>query len=616
MKIGVRHISVLIALIMLSVQGIAKPDLIKVSGQDYDEYVTDRVEYKLVDEQWEAGGVYSDSGWHRTDKRALNFGMTDQGCWIRLRVESEEESLLELESSMIEKCELYKRVGAKCVLISEKNLGFISDDKYSDVYPVFDIVKETDNIYLYVESEIGLSIPLEILSIKQYRLNFTKRNVIFGFILGLFGVIFFYNFSLFIFLRVRMYLFYCTYVLGIFLTQSILTSLGFRYIEILTGSLTRFAIFFVTTIMLSSAGLFLKWYFKAELEEDKTSRYLLLSFVFMSFSFPLLPIVLPEYIAFAILNFILTFGSLVCLFVAYKFVINGSTNAVFIAIAWTLLLISSIIYILSTFGIFEHSFITKYSILIGASIETVLISLVLGNRIKTILHDKQVVENEVKEKEKQVKAMESEVAKTKLKALQSQMNPHFIFNALDSIHTSLLKRDPDRAGEIIRRFAKLVRLSLEHSRLDEIPLSSEVVFETQYFEMEKLKGAVEFTYEILIDPELENLNPLIPPHMVQPICENAIKHAFNDMENQVNHIVLSFDANWEKDLVVVSVSDNGSGFKRVVLPESHRSFGLSIMSERFDVLTLQGQSSSVEINRELMPNPNHGTYVVIYLPML
>jgi LytS/YehU family sensor histidine kinase len=111
-----------------------------------------------------------------------------------------------------------------------------------------------------------------------------------------------------------------------------------------------------------------------------------------------------------------------------------------------------------------------------------------------------------------------------MSALLAQMNPHFLFNSLNSIDSYIIKNESKKASEYLNNFARLMRLILQNSRSNYISLKDELESLELYLQMESLRFANRFAYEIQLEPEIDSSSVLIPPMLIQPYVENAIWH--------------------------------------------------------------------------------------------
>jgi hypothetical protein len=188
--------------------------------------------------------------------------------------------------------------------------------------------------------------------------------------------------------------------------------------------------------------------------------------------------------------------------------------------------------------------------------------------------------------EKRVLKMEKQLVEIQQKALRLQMNPHFIFNSLNSIQSFILTRDIDHAVNYLSKFSQLMRLILNNSGESIIPLADEIKAVVHYLEIEKLRFDNTFDYTITINPEIDEEFVGVPPMILQPYIENSIIHGLvNKNTKGTIEIVFSFDgAN-----LVCTISDDGIGREKAMRLKSENglqaaSMGMLITQERLDIL--------------------------------
>lgn len=170
------------------------------------------------------------------------------------------------------------------------------------------------------------------------------------------------------------------------------------------------------------------------------------------------------------------------------------------------------------------------------------------------------------------------------KALLAQMNPHFIFNSLNSIQSFLLFNENELAERYLIKLSQLIRMTLTNSRESEITVQEEIDVLTKYLELEKMRFKDRFEFEIDIALSKEELNLFVPPMLIQPFIENSIIHGFKQL-NQGGLINLSFKT-INNGKLVVEVMDNGLGYlknKGNTKDSTHKSYGTQITSERLSL---------------------------------
>jgi len=166
--------------------------------------------------------------------------------------------------------------------------------------------------------------------------------------------------------------------------------------------------------------------------------------------------------------------------------------------------------------------------------------------------------------------------------LRSQLNPHFIFNALLAIQNFMLKNDAQKAALYLSKFSKLMREILENSRQEFIPVRAEIEMLTNYLDIHKLRLNNAFDYQIEVEDQIDPDSDTIPPMFVQPFVENAIEHGVSGLEHQGN-IQISFTKKGEH--IEISVSDNGRGLTNTSnTGKPHTSLASTIIQERIDLI--------------------------------
>lgn len=202
--------------------------------------------------------------------------------------------------------------------------------------------------------------------------------------------------------------------------------------------------------------------------------------------------------------------------------------------------------------------------------------------------------------------MENHLLSLEQKALQLQMNPHFIFNVLNGIKAMGYEGDTEQMNSTINTFATLLRSILNSSRQDEVSLSDEVKTLTNYLSLEQKMATKPFDFNIQISTgEIDPEEILIPPMLIQPFAENSVKHAFSSIKNK-GKIYIEFKVN--KDFLCCQVKDNGIGINSAQKQKKHHhpSTALKVTKERIESLT---KDHRLEIKED------NGTIVTFRLPL-
>ncbi|NOQ71572.1 MAG: tetratricopeptide repeat protein [Crocinitomix sp.] len=213
----------------------------------------------------------------------------------------------------------------------------------------------------------------------------------------------------------------------------------------------------------------------------------------------------------------------------------------------------------------------------------------------------------------QIERQQKEMSHHQLTSLKSQMNPHFTFNALNSIQDLILKEDSEESYNYIAKFADLIRKTLNHSSQEFIEIEDEMASLQLYLELEKLR----FDNDLTIEFETNGISKvLIPPLLIQPFIENSIKHGLFHKEGP-KHLRVQFKL---KEDLICTISDNGIGReasqeiqKRRI--KSHTSFAVDSIEQRFKLLRqIYGNNLGVTYIDLKSDHKAAGTTVVISLP--
>lgn len=243
--------------------------------------------------------------------------------------------------------------------------------------------------------------------------------------------------------------------------------------------------------------------------------------------------------------------------------------------------------------------------MLGSAIEVFVFSLAMGYRIKQSEQEKKTIENEMD--------------KVRLIALKAQMNPHFIFNSLNSIRAYVITNETKKASDYITKFAKLIRLILHYASKDAILLQSELEALQLYIELEQLRFRDDFGFDLRVDPRIKPNQVWVPPLILQPYVENAIVHGLAPKkDNKVLRVMVIMN---QSHLEFV-VRDNGVGrnFSKNISKEmnpSHKSMAMELTRRRIELMDTDNVDKPKITITDLTENdkPN-GTEVRFTLPLM
>ena len=258
--------------------------------------------------------------------------------------------------------------------------------------------------------------------------------------------------------------------------------------------------------------------------------------------------------------------------------------------------------------------------LAGLTFPTFVIAIYQFNSKKRqFINEQKIREQQVIIEESIVTAFNKRIAETEMNALRAQMNPHFLFNCLNSIKLYMVQNDPQTAATYLTKFAKLIRLILNNSQSKMVVLGKELEALELYIEMEQFRFKDKFDYEVIIDPSLNLVKTEIPPLILQPYVENAIWHGLMHKENGKGKITMTVLA--ELDAIKFVIEDNGIGREKASEVKSRsavkdKSYGMKITKDRIAITNeiFQTKASVDIIDLKDQDGNATGTRVIIYLP--
>ena len=224
----------------------------------------------------------------------------------------------------------------------------------------------------------------------------------------------------------------------------------------------------------------------------------------------------------------------------------------------------------------------------------------------------------VRKRDKEKYDLRQQLMQMEMNALRSQMNPHFIFNAINSIQHYVLMNEKDLANKYLVKFSRVVRNVLELSKEDLINLNDELETIRLYVEIESLRFEQTFNFKLNFPDNLENENILVPPLIIQPFVENAIWHGLLLKEGERE---LSINVFKEDLLLIIEIDDNGVGRAaagQFIKKETRRkSLGMEITQSRLNVMEkANGISISIKIEDKVDElNRSLGTKVIVTMKL-
>lgn len=210
---------------------------------------------------------------------------------------------------------------------------------------------------------------------------------------------------------------------------------------------------------------------------------------------------------------------------------------------------------------------------------------------------------------------ERRMAQLQLENLRSQMNPHFLFNALNSLQDHIISDEKKQASKFLVQFSRLMRMYLDHSRYDKITLQQEIEALTLYLSLENKRFNNQLEYHVEIASDINDLKTMVPSLFIQPYIENALLHGLLHKEGDK---ILTITVKIVGEQLICVITDNGIGREKsleINRGKDHKSFATKANSNRLELMNSQEstQMSVVYKNLKSDLNNNSGTQVTIAL---
>lgn len=297
------------------------------------------------------------------------------------------------------------------------------------------------------------------------------------------------------------------------------------------------------------------------------------------------------------------------------YTIPGVTSKYFVFGSAVFVLLTTITFFQLIIGkepFIENGFHPHFFMYIGAFIQSIVFASTLGHSVKRIEQKSKNAEIKLAIKQKQMEEL-------KMTALQSQMNPHFLFNSLNSINNFVLKNEIEKASDYITKFSRLIRVILKSSSSVTISLSEELGILGLYVKLEQMRIKGGFEYIVNVDPDINLEDVKVPPLFLQPYIENSIWHGIMHIEGD-KKVELTIKKE-EENNIRCEIIDNGIGID-ASNRQSHKKinrrkfFGTQATEDRIKLLHRQS-NVIVDISDLSKDNDKEtGTKVTIVFPVI
>ena len=249
----------------------------------------------------------------------------------------------------------------------------------------------------------------------------------------------------------------------------------------------------------------------------------------------------------------------------------------------------------------------KLLMYLGAVIEMIMTALLIGNKLKLFEGNKFILESKLASQTKKMSDL-------KMTVLQTQMDPHFLYNSLNSINNFVLQHDKEKASDYITKFSRLIREVLKNSTSLTIPLEDDLGILGLYIKLEQMRMKDGFDYIVTIDDTIHLRDIQVPPLFMQPYIENAIWHGFKTKKDYKKISLSIYD---DDENIRCEIIDNGVGIKEseadaAKYKSDRKPFGLKASEDRIKLLH-ENQNVYVVIE-DISDLKNSGTKVTIKFP--
>ena len=426
---------------------------------------------------------------------------------------------------------------------------------------------------------------------------------------GLF-VLFLYHFLIFFQNRSKLYLYYSLYLLAltIYLLQHVVPEEYkpfYSYINFSIQFLAYAAYVAFARDLLDTRTHLIKWdkYFELEIKVLVLLApiFMLIQFFFgYEFQVRAFSVIAPALTIFTFITYYIVLTRINDNFSLY-FVVGSLIYVVLANVSFLEIVVGSEFFI-------SKGIQPMFFVYLGALLQSIIFSILLGLIIKRF-------EQKSKNAEVRLAVKLKEMEELKMTALQSQMNPHFLFNSLNSINNFVLKNEIEKASDYITKFSKLVRVILNSSSSPTSTLSEELGVLLLYVKLEQMRVNGGFEYIVNVDQNLNLEQIKVPTLFLQPFIENAIWHGIMKNENEKNKkIELSIKE--DQGNVVCVIRDNGIGINKAKeidqITQKRRFFGTEATENRIRILH-QNKGVNIE-TKDISSGTKTGTQVSIAFP--
>jgi hypothetical protein len=264
--------------------------------------------------------------------------------------------------------------------------------------------------------------------------------------------------------------------------------------------------------------------------------------------------------------------------------VRGCPHAKHFLLAGALQFLGVILNALRNFSLIPTTFVTTYGSQIGSTLFTLLVSIALMARFDRLRREKEHAQSEALRSHQSASEAKRVTAELRLEALQAKINPHFLFNTLNTI-AGLIAESPSRAQGVVVRLSRLFRFTLTATTKDRVLLTEELAIVRSYLEIEQERFGDRLRFDITVNGEIENIS--LPGLTIQPLVENSVKHG---LRSKVEGGRVEVWVRVESENVLITVADDGVGMDTTISTNGH---GLHSVRERLRLV--YGKAASMTL---------------------
>jgi sensor histidine kinase YesM len=466
--------------------------------------------------------------------------------------------------------------------------GIVNSNFYINTF-----VPEENILFIYTKSKNRLILPIEIYTPLNYIKFSFYHSLVVGAYIGIIILVLCYSIVFYISTNDLDFANYWVMLIPVSITQFIIIGLG-HSLPLAQFGIDSSQMLLVFAPLTVFGTLYFSYNYLDILKDFKILKFVYWSLIFLSIINIIIGLSGYYEFAFHMLDIV---NSITAIYILYLLIglryQNIHKHKIFL-LAWSGFLLGAVIHVSASIGIFQYNKYAYYAMTFGSAIEALMVSLMMTIRHKSF----NALSIEMLElnlnfsgnkifNDLEIKRLKKQIKKTQNQLLITQMDPHFIFNALNSINSVIVKKDFVRARTYLLAFSKFMRSLLYVRENDYILLEDEVEILEGYIELEEHRIGQNVESNFIIEYDIDDLTTFVPTMILQPILENSLWHGFSLLTGRTPVLSIHFER-LGKNLAQITVEDNGIGREAAGVAQKgfdkKDSFGLKIVNERLSII--------------------------------